>query len=151
MDREANRALVRRIAISEPQVQGLSAERTLNIEGVPTKGWPCPEARGCFFVALYVLRAALEQGCSTICIKRSWSHKHLFDVVKLLKYTARQRNGFLSRPKFRAKNGGVRMPPSYLATWKHKSIGNWFDVQKPIFPVTVSLNSLSGVNRAKGV
>ena len=151
MGYEKHRDLVRRIALNEPQVQGLSAERTLNVEGIPARGWPCPEARGCFFVALYVLRAALENGCSTICIKRSWSHKHLFDVVKLLKYTARQRNGFLSRPKFKAKNGGVRMPPPYLATWKQKAVGNWFDVQKPIFPVKLSLNSLSGTSRAKGV
>lgn len=142
MSREANRNLVRRIAIHEPQVQGLSAERTLNVEGVPAKGWPCPEARGCFFVALYVLRAALENGCSTINVRRSPLHKHLFNVVDLLKYTARQRNGFLSRPKFKGKHGGERMPPSYLATWKQRAAGNWLDEQHPVFSVATAIKAL---------
>jgi hypothetical protein len=114
---------------------GLSAERTLNVEGVPLQ-WRC-EQKGCFFVALYALRSALENGCSKICVKRGAQHKHYFDVVELCLATKKVWGyAKLARPK--VKSGQV---PALLGTLRQRASGNWFDRQRPLFRVLTSLKA----------
>ena len=144
MGREANKALVRETAVSEPQIVGLSAERKLIIEGIPkgSREWPCWH-HGCYYIALYGLRAAMENSCTTIEVKRGTGHRHLFSVIELLNAAKRwwdpntrvmqsykfTRN-YLNKPKF--ESGKV---PRLLGTRMHQSRGSTLDRTRPLFRV----------------
>ena len=149
MGRESNRSLIRETAISEPQIQGLSAEKTLIVGNVPL-AWRC-EWNGCFYAAGYALRTALENGCTKICVHRGAQHKHWFDVVDLCIASKKAFAPYLpdtprlARPKFEKE------VPQYLGTWKQRAVGNWMDRTRPTFQVPIALTSLFGGNRAKGV
>lgn len=122
----ANFSPVREAGILEPQVLALSNERHLVITGVP-KTWRCDAgARACYYIAMYVLRAALENGCTTIEIRRGPHHRHLFQVLELIEAHRRYgssnlRHGKITRPRFRRKT------PPYWATWTHRSRGSVLD------------------------
>ena len=132
MGQERYRDLVRQTAISEPQVLGLQKEKTLAVEGL-TKDWDC-WFRGCYYVALYMLRAALENQCSTIQIRRGAHHRHDFDVVVLLNHIKKRRGGTLPRPKFKKR------VPAYWGTWARRAVGGILDKSRPTFQVLVSLS-----------
>ena len=120
---------------------GLSAERKLIVEGVP-KTWECWH-RGCYYVALYALRTAMENSCTTIEVRRGPHHRHQFTIVELLAAAKRwwdpntramqsykfTRN-YLNKPKF--ASGKV---PRYLGTRMHQSRGATLDRTRPLFRV----------------
>ena len=135
--------LVREILVTPPTSQS----RTLYIEGVP-KSWPCADRPGhkgtwsaCFFLAKYALRAALENGCVYIEVRKGPHHKHRFDVGDLLKTVKMELGGKLPRPRYH---------PSLLnriATMRHKSKGGTFDATRLVIPVHASI---SAAGRLKG-
>lgn len=128
MAQEHYRNLIRELAITERQVLGLRDERTFHVEGVP-KDWGTCEQGGCFAVAMYVSRAAIESQCGKITLTRG-AHKHEFDVATLMVEAKRQRGGKFSVPK---------RPPAYLATMKHQALGNFVERKGLIIPVSASI------------
>lgn len=134
MGQEAHRQLVREIALPEASIQALRAERTIYVEGIP-KGWGACEAGGCFYVATYAVRVALENAASKIVVRRDGTHRHQFDVVDLLRAIKKQ-TGRLARPRLRSPKG---IHP-YFATANHRVVGNWTDRTRLVVPVTLSLS-----------
>lgn len=128
---ERYRNLIRELAISESQVQGLRDDRTFFVDGVPADWGTCDEG-GCLAVALYVSRAALEQQAGRITICRGATHRHEFDVAKLIAYAKRVNGGRLPAPR-----GGHR----HLATMKHAALGNFVEQRGLIIPVSASFTS----------
>jgi hypothetical protein len=131
MAHERYRSLIRELAISEAQVQGLRDDRTFFVDGVPADWGTCDEG-GCLAVALYVSRAALEQQAGRITIIRGATHRHEFDVAKLIQHAKRVNGGRLPTPR-----GGH----SHLATVKHAALGNFVESRGLVIPVSASLTS----------
>ena len=134
MGREANRNYVRRIRLSEPQVQGLSAERTLFVEGVPPQ-WPST------VVAQYCLRAALENNCSYITVRKGVHSRQTYSVIKLLDVTRSLHCGGALQPPL------MKQVPKDLATMGHKANRSTFGRTRPLVRVP-SLNAVSGLSPA---
>lgn len=131
MANEKYRSLIRELAISEAQVQGLRDDRTFFVDGVPADWGTCDEG-GCLAVALYVSRAALEQQAGRITVCRGAQHRHEFDVAKLIQHAKRVNGGRLPTPR-----GGH----SHLATVKHAALGNFVESRGLVIPVSASLTS----------
>ncbi len=134
MAHERYRSLIRELAISEAQVQGLRDDRTFFVDGVPADWGTCDEG-GCLAVALYVSRAALEQQAGRITVCRGANHRHEFDVATLIAYAKRQTGGRLPAPKTRH---------THLATLKHRALGNYVERRGLIIPVTAAVSSDPG-------
>ena len=143
MAQEAARRLVREIALPESSIQGLRAERTMHVEGIPKDCASC-EAGGCFYVATYVIRVALENQASKIVVKRGPNHRHEFDVIHVLNAIKRLHGGRLARPRVRRAKG---IHP-YLATAGHRAVGNWTDRTRLVVPVALSLSGLNPGRKA---
>ncbi|MBF0262291.1 MAG: hypothetical protein HQL97_10720 [Magnetococcales bacterium] len=131
MAHERYRNLIRELAISEAQVQGLRDDRTFFVDGIPPDWGTCDQG-GCYAVAMYVSRAALEQRAGRITIIRGATHRHEFDVAKLIQHAKRVNGGRLPTPR-----GGH----SHLATVKHAALGNFVESRGLVIPVSASLTS----------
>ena len=139
MAHERYRNLIRELAISEPQVQGLRDDRTFFVDGVPRDWGTCDEG-GCYLVAMYVSRAAIEQRAGRITVIRGANHRHEFDVAKLMQHAKRVNGGRLPAPRTRH---------THLATLKHQALGNFVESRGLIVPVSASLTS-TAVSSAPG-
>ena len=128
---ERYRNLIRELAISESQVQGLRDDRTFFVDGIPADWGTCDEG-GCLAVAMYVSRAALEQRAGRITICRGAAHRHEFDVATLIAHAKRVNGGRLPSPR-----GGH----SHLATVKHAALGNFVESRGLVIPVSASFTS----------
>jgi len=138
MSRAAALHLMREIALTPQSIDGLKAERTCYVEGVP-KDWGACEHGGCFYVAVYAIRVALENKASKIVVRRGAQHKHQFDVIDLLRAIKQQHGGRLARPRVRRAKGIY----PYLATASHRAVGNWTDRTRLVVPVGLSLSGLT--------
>ena len=131
MAQERYRNLIRELAISEAQVQGLRDDRTFFVDGVPPDWGTCDEG-GCLAVAMYVSRAALEQRAGRITVIRGAAHRHEFDVARLMQHAKAVNGGRLPAPR-----GGY----SQLATVKHAALGNFVEQRGLVIPVSASFTS----------
>lgn len=134
-------SFVRQIGISEPQIAAMNSDRTLFVEGIPRGDkfeWSCDRG-ACFFVAVTVLRVAMENGMAKICINRGANHKHYFDVVEVLA-AHKKNNGVLPNP--RMKNN--RPMPAMYATMGAKAGGGQFDTRRLIVPVQSRVKESAG-------
>ena len=139
MGLERHRNHVRQIRLYEPQVQALSKERTLFLEGVPSN-WPLAIA------AQYALRAALENSCTTIAVRSGIHRRRVFSVIDLLELTRYLQPG----PLHRLMPPQLKRIPKYLATMGHKSHGSEFGITRPYISVPRSLTTskaVSGLNQ----
>jgi hypothetical protein len=74
-----------------------SRDKVLIVEGVPAD-WPCDQG-ACLFVARYALRVALENNAIAIDVRQGRWHRHRFDVVDILKDSAKFLGGWLPPPE----------------------------------------------------
>ena len=135
MDRSGNRALVESLGGG---IVGPTRERTLYIEGVPrpeNKGedeWPCD------YVAVSVLRAACEQSCTRIVVRKPWrGHSCEFDVATMLREIADYWGGTLPGPP-----PGPVLPG--LATAKQLALGGEMAPHRPLVTVPTAISSTAG-------
>lgn len=130
MAQERYRHLIRELAIAEPLVQGLRDDRTFYVDGVPRDWGTCDEG-GCYAVAMYLSRVALEQQAGKMCIVRG-PHKHEFDVARLIQHAKRENGGKLPRPTHGIAN---------FATMRHQQLGNYVDRRGLLIPVSTTVVS----------
>jgi len=112
---------VRHLRLSEPQIADLRKEKTLFVTGAPLE-WPP------VLVAQYVLRAALENGCTTIEVRQGVHRVRSFDTMRLFTWARMWRGGRPPTPKMK------RIPP-YIGTMKQAAVGNFLEARRPLIVV----------------
>jgi hypothetical protein len=140
MASERWRNLIREVAIAEPLVQGLRDDRTFFVDGIPADWGTCDEG-GCWAVAIYLSRVALEQQCGRLTIIRG-PHQHEFDVATLLLHAKRANGGKLPRPTHGIAN---------FATMRHHQLGNYAESRGLLIPVTTAVSAHHGSRKESNV
>lgn len=110
---------VRYLRLPPSALERLRQERTLNVVG-DSEGynrWPP------LLLARMALRAALENGCTTICVHQGVHTKRFYDVMGLVTATRAMTGGYLQAP--------THDLPSNYATRSLQSMGGVFDTTRP--------------------